>query len=134
MPHGITSPRGDLSLLVTVDDQPLPVYDIKYTHGDPSAWIACETGKPYSVHLGCRDYPQSAEYRKTYGSLSAELFVDGVMVEEMTSVGLLRGQELAGKEMKDIVWKGSYVRPGYRRPFIFQAPVSTTPSPFSFAR
>jgi hypothetical protein len=127
MPTRITSHRGRLDLFVTVDGQELPIYDLQYVRGEPSAWIACETGKTYHVHLACKGYPSSKDFRKMTSSLNAELRLDGVLVEEMSSVGPScsqwdwRGQE----DMKDIVWKGTYTRPGYKKPFIFQAPVSS---------
>jgi hypothetical protein len=127
MPTRITSHRGKLDLFVTVDGQELPIYDLQYVRGEPSAWIACETGKTYHVHLACKGYPSSKEFRKMTSSLNAELRLDGVLVEEISSVGPnhpqwdWRGQE----DMKDIVWKGTYTRPGYKKPFIFQAPVSS---------
>ncbi|KAG7571206.1 hypothetical protein FFLO_00879 [Filobasidium floriforme] len=124
MPTRITSHRGKLDLFVTVDGQELPIYDLQYVGGEPSAWIACDTGKTYHVHLACKGYPSSKEFRKMTSSLNAELRLDGVLVEEMSSVGpnypLWNWREQ--EDMKDIVWKGTYTRPGYKKPFIFQAP------------
>jgi len=125
--YRLSSTRGQVHLSVKVDGAVQQIYAVDHTGSqETEAWIACESGQAYTVHLDCQEYPRSPDFRRTYPSLNAELRLDGVMTEELTSVYHAQSGVMS---MGNVIWKGTYVRRGYRRPFIFRSPVSSSWEP-----
>ena len=120
--HRLSSTRGQIHLSVKINNVSQLIYAVHQTGSqETEAWIACGSGQTYTVHLDCQEHPKSMDFRGHYPDLNAELRLDGVMTEELTSVYDDKG---GVESMGSVVWKGTYVRKGYRRPFIFRSPVS----------
>jgi hypothetical protein len=130
--YRLSSTRGQTHLSVKVNDVSQQIYAVRQTGSqETEAWIACESGQTYTVHLDCQSYPRSPDYRGNYPDLNAELRLDGVMTEELTSVYRVKDGVVG---MGNVVWKGTYTRRGFRKPFIFSSPVSCSCGPRSASR